>query len=161
MGCPPFLLFATRPQPTGLLLQEETQSEHKSIHYLKLSTPWEVLVYYAEELCMRAPLQVSPGLFWCVFRSAVQELHFPPVPPHGSSFLPRLTPIQTEIVPTICFGSCASPTSWTRGCLTSPWTTTPVPSASPSSTGERGHKCAQMETRPGRRALRLPISWEG
>lgn len=39
--------------------QEESSSVKKTIHYLKLSAPWEVLVYYAEELCLRAPLQVS------------------------------------------------------------------------------------------------------
>lgn len=81
LGCPPPppSLRDPPPQPSGLLLQEETQSEHKSIHYLKLSTPWEVLVYYAEELCMRAPLQVSPGLFfvWCFgvrYRSSASSL---------------------------------------------------------------------------------------
>ncbi|KAL7976188.1 hypothetical protein Chor_008285 [Crotalus horridus] len=54
--------FLKNLRNTGLLMEKEvTQSEHKSIHYLKLSTPWEVLVYYAEELCMRAPLQAHPN----------------------------------------------------------------------------------------------------
>ncbi|XP_060540526.1 anoctamin-7-like isoform X1 [Pantherophis guttatus] len=54
--------FLKNLRNTGLLIEkEEIQSEHKSIHYLKLSTPWEVLVYYAEELCMRAPLQAHPN----------------------------------------------------------------------------------------------------
>lgn len=39
-------------------LQEETANEKKTIHFLKISAPWEVLVCYAEELCLRAPLQV-------------------------------------------------------------------------------------------------------
>lgn len=29
-----------------------------TIHFLKLSVPWNVMVYYAEELSLRAPLQV-------------------------------------------------------------------------------------------------------
>nr|XP_033778364.1 anoctamin-7-like [Geotrypetes seraphini] len=46
----------------GLLMEkEETVSERKTIHYLKLNAPWDVLVYYAEELCMRAPLQAQPN----------------------------------------------------------------------------------------------------
>ncbi|KAG7242477.1 hypothetical protein INR49_021520, partial [Caranx melampygus] len=43
----------------GLLMEkEETANEKKTIHFLKLSVPWDVMVYYAEELCLRAPLQV-------------------------------------------------------------------------------------------------------
>ncbi|XP_067422321.1 anoctamin-7-like isoform X2 [Emydura macquarii macquarii] len=46
----------------GLLMEkEETQSERKTIHYLKLSAPWDLLVFYAEELSMRAPLQAQPN----------------------------------------------------------------------------------------------------
>lgn len=45
-----------------LSLQEETANEKKTIHFLKLSAPWDVLVCYAEELCVRAPLQVSAAL---------------------------------------------------------------------------------------------------
>ncbi|MBN3294663.1 ANO7 protein, partial [Polypterus senegalus] len=49
-------------QSSGLLLEkEETVSEKKTIHYLKVSAPWEVLIYYAEELCLRAPLQEQPN----------------------------------------------------------------------------------------------------
>uniref|UniRef100_A0A8C5WT35 Anoctamin n=1 Tax=Laticauda laticaudata TaxID=8630 RepID=A0A8C5WT35_LATLA len=40
---------------------DQRYGEHKSIHYLKLNVPWELLVYYAEELCMRAPLQAHPN----------------------------------------------------------------------------------------------------
>uniref|UniRef100_A0A3Q4HXG3 Anoctamin n=1 Tax=Neolamprologus brichardi TaxID=32507 RepID=A0A3Q4HXG3_NEOBR len=36
---------------------EETANEKKTIHFLKISAPWDVLVCYAEELCLRAPLQ--------------------------------------------------------------------------------------------------------
>ena len=39
-------------------LQEETANEKKTINFLKLSAPWEVLVFHAEEMCIRAPLQV-------------------------------------------------------------------------------------------------------
>uniref|UniRef100_A0A8C3SPD3 Anoctamin n=1 Tax=Chelydra serpentina TaxID=8475 RepID=A0A8C3SPD3_CHESE len=56
--------FLNNLRDAGPLLlppQEETPSERKTIHYLKLSAPWDVLVYYAEELCMRAPLQAQPN----------------------------------------------------------------------------------------------------
>uniref|UniRef100_W5MKX8 Anoctamin n=1 Tax=Lepisosteus oculatus TaxID=7918 RepID=W5MKX8_LEPOC len=54
--------FVRNLQSSGLLLEtEETVIERKTIHYLKLSAPWEVLVYYAEELCLRAPLQAQPN----------------------------------------------------------------------------------------------------
>ncbi|XP_061424139.1 anoctamin-7 isoform X1 [Lethenteron reissneri] len=54
--------FLTNLEKSGLLMEEEvTVSERKNIHYMKLSAPWDVLVYYAEELCMRAPLQGSPN----------------------------------------------------------------------------------------------------
>uniref|UniRef100_UPI00358E7897 anoctamin-7 isoform X1 n=1 Tax=Myxine glutinosa TaxID=7769 RepID=UPI00358E7897 len=53
--------FVLNLQKAGLLMEEEVmKSEKKHIHYLKLSAPWDVLVYYAEELCMRAPLQARP-----------------------------------------------------------------------------------------------------
>ncbi|CAB1336382.1 unnamed protein product, partial [Coregonus sp. 'balchen'] len=52
--------FTQNLQIAGLLLEkDETASVKTSIHYLKLSAPWDVLVYYAEELIQRAPLQVS------------------------------------------------------------------------------------------------------
>ena len=41
--------------------QEETANEKKTINFLKLSAPWEVLVFHAEEMCIRAPLQVRFG----------------------------------------------------------------------------------------------------
>ncbi|KAL4648376.1 anoctamin-7-like [Arapaima gigas] len=54
--------FIHNLQSAKLLLEkEETVSEKKTIHYLKLSAPWEVLLYYAEELCLRAPLQAQPN----------------------------------------------------------------------------------------------------
>uniref|UniRef100_A0A3P8USS8 Anoctamin n=1 Tax=Cynoglossus semilaevis TaxID=244447 RepID=A0A3P8USS8_CYNSE len=50
--------FVQNLESTGLLMEkEETANEKKTIHFLKLSAPWDVLVYYAEELCLRAPLQ--------------------------------------------------------------------------------------------------------
>ncbi|XP_023812053.1 anoctamin-7 isoform X3 [Oryzias latipes] len=55
--------FAQNLQAAGLLLEkEETANERKTIHFLKISAPWEVLVCYAEELCLRAPLQAQPHL---------------------------------------------------------------------------------------------------
>ncbi|XP_059807932.1 anoctamin-7 [Hypanus sabinus] len=54
--------FMKNLQNVGLLMEkDETVSEKKSIHYMKLSAPWDVLGYYAEELCMRAPLQAQPN----------------------------------------------------------------------------------------------------
>ncbi|KAG9332753.1 hypothetical protein JZ751_014852 [Albula glossodonta] len=54
--------FISNLQNSGLLLEkEETVSEKKTIHYLKLSAPWDVLIYYAEELSLRAPLQAQPN----------------------------------------------------------------------------------------------------
>ncbi|KAH1175750.1 hypothetical protein KIL84_022275 [Mauremys mutica] len=51
--------FLDNLRNAGLLMEkEEMLSERKTIHYLKLSAPWDVLVFYAEELCLRAPLQV-------------------------------------------------------------------------------------------------------
>uniref|UniRef100_A0A4X2L7R0 Anoctamin n=1 Tax=Vombatus ursinus TaxID=29139 RepID=A0A4X2L7R0_VOMUR len=48
--------FQRNLQAAGLLLEEQ-----RAVHYLKLSAPWEVLIYFAEDLCMRAPLQVQPN----------------------------------------------------------------------------------------------------
>uniref|UniRef100_A0A8C5EQA1 Anoctamin n=1 Tax=Gouania willdenowi TaxID=441366 RepID=A0A8C5EQA1_GOUWI len=41
---------------------EKTSNEKKTIRFLKISAPWDVLVYYAEEMCLRAPLQAQPHL---------------------------------------------------------------------------------------------------
>ncbi|KAM9751743.1 anoctamin-7 isoform 1-T1 [Menidia menidia] len=55
--------FVQNLQSAGLLMEkEETANEKKTIHFLKLSVPWDVLVYYAEELSLRAPLQAQPHL---------------------------------------------------------------------------------------------------
>ncbi|XP_068607157.1 anoctamin-7 [Brachionichthys hirsutus] len=55
--------FVHNLETAGLLLEkEETANERKTIHFLKLSAPWDVLVYYAEKLCVRAPLQAQPNL---------------------------------------------------------------------------------------------------
>lgn len=43
----------------SVLVQEETTNESRTIHFLKLHVPWDVMVFYAEELSLRAPLQVS------------------------------------------------------------------------------------------------------
>ncbi|XP_044277100.1 anoctamin-7-like [Varanus komodoensis] len=72
--------FLKNLQNAGLLMEkEETLSEHKSIHYLKLSAPWEVLVYYAEELCMRAPLQAHPNPDRNSSADLLRKLHIPNV----------------------------------------------------------------------------------
>uniref|UniRef100_A0A8C4EQ98 Anoctamin n=1 Tax=Dicentrarchus labrax TaxID=13489 RepID=A0A8C4EQ98_DICLA len=55
--------FVQNLESAGLLMEEEqTANEKKTIHFLKLSAPWDVLVFYAEELCVRAPLQAQPNL---------------------------------------------------------------------------------------------------
>ncbi|KAM9855199.1 anoctamin-7 [Aulostomus maculatus] len=55
--------FVQNLEGAGLLMEkEETANEKKTIHFLKLSVPWDVLVYYAEELCLRAPLQAQQNL---------------------------------------------------------------------------------------------------
>lgn len=58
-------------------LQEETANEKKTIYFLKVSAPWDVLVYYAEELCVRAPLQVSAAVsVKCVLIKISSNLSF-------------------------------------------------------------------------------------
>uniref|UniRef100_A0A3Q0S5D4 Anoctamin n=1 Tax=Amphilophus citrinellus TaxID=61819 RepID=A0A3Q0S5D4_AMPCI len=55
--------FVQNLESVGLLMEkEETSNEKKTIHFLKISAPWDVLVCYAEELCLRAPLQAQPHL---------------------------------------------------------------------------------------------------
>uniref|UniRef100_A0AAQ5YTP4 Anoctamin n=1 Tax=Amphiprion ocellaris TaxID=80972 RepID=A0AAQ5YTP4_AMPOC len=55
--------FVQNLESVGLLMEkEETANEKKTIHFLKISAPWDVLVCYAEELCLRAPLQAQPHL---------------------------------------------------------------------------------------------------
>ncbi|MGH0120058.1 UNVERIFIED_CONTAM: hypothetical protein FKN15_064307 [Acipenser sinensis] len=64
LSTPPNSLFPLYLDLTPLsfnVIWEETVSDRKTIHYLKLSAPWDVLVYYAEELCLRAPLQAQPN----------------------------------------------------------------------------------------------------
>uniref|UniRef100_A0A672HD48 Anoctamin n=1 Tax=Salarias fasciatus TaxID=181472 RepID=A0A672HD48_SALFA len=54
--------FVENLESVGLLMEKETANEKKTIHFLKLHAPWDVLVFYAEELCLRAPLQAQPHL---------------------------------------------------------------------------------------------------
>ncbi|KAM6924593.1 anoctamin-7 [Xenentodon cancila] len=55
--------FVQNLQVAGLLMEkEEKANEKKTIHFLKICAPWDVLVYYAEELCLRAPLQAQQHL---------------------------------------------------------------------------------------------------
>lgn len=56
------LMSLTSFSLSALSIQEESANEKKTIHFLKVSAPWDVLVYYAEELCLRAPLQVSKAV---------------------------------------------------------------------------------------------------
>ncbi|XP_063320120.1 anoctamin-7 isoform X1 [Pelmatolapia mariae] len=55
--------FVQNLESVGLVMEkEETANEKKTIHFLKISAPWDVLVCYAEELCLRAPLQAQQHL---------------------------------------------------------------------------------------------------
>nr|XP_028597214.1 anoctamin-7-like isoform X2 [Podarcis muralis] len=70
--------FLKNLRTAGLLMEkEETLSDRKGIHYMKLSAPWEVLVYYAEELCMRAPLQAHPNPDRNSSDDLLRKLHLP------------------------------------------------------------------------------------
>ncbi|XP_072553513.1 anoctamin-7 isoform X3 [Salminus brasiliensis] len=72
--------FIQNVQAAGLLLEkEESSSAKKTIHYLKLSAPWDVLVYYAEELCLRAPLQAQPHPDFNTSAQVLQKLWVPNV----------------------------------------------------------------------------------
>uniref|UniRef100_A0A671RQ91 Anoctamin n=1 Tax=Sinocyclocheilus anshuiensis TaxID=1608454 RepID=A0A671RQ91_9TELE len=62
--------FIQNLQSAGLLM--EKVNVKKTIHYLKLHAPWDVLVYYAEEFCLRAPLQVREPCFH--FNTSAQVL---------------------------------------------------------------------------------------
>ena len=47
-------------QRAGLEIEEDiVESEKKIITYYKLHAPWNALIFYAEELNFRAPLQVN------------------------------------------------------------------------------------------------------
>uniref|UniRef100_A0A8B9LSQ2 Anoctamin n=1 Tax=Astyanax mexicanus TaxID=7994 RepID=A0A8B9LSQ2_ASTMX len=69
--------FIQNIQSAGLLL--EKVHAKKTIHYLKLSAPWDVLVYYAEELCLRAPLQAQPHPDFNTSARVLQKLWVPNV----------------------------------------------------------------------------------
>ncbi|KAK3854358.1 hypothetical protein Pcinc_039158 [Petrolisthes cinctipes] len=52
--------FMNSLMKAGLHMEEETEHTGKKIlYFIKVSAPWPVLCHYAEELNMRAPLQVS------------------------------------------------------------------------------------------------------
>ncbi|XP_077510547.1 anoctamin-7-like isoform X1 [Amblyomma americanum] len=54
--------FMANLRQAGLDMEEElVEGESKSTHFIKLSVPWPVLLRYAEELCLRAPLQAHPN----------------------------------------------------------------------------------------------------
>ena len=40
------------------------EGEKKMIYYLKLHAPLDVMCFYAEDLCLRAPLQVTRELIY-------------------------------------------------------------------------------------------------
>lgn len=54
--------FMANLRQAGLDMEEElVEGDNKSTHFIKLSVPWPVLLRYAEELCLRAPLQAHPN----------------------------------------------------------------------------------------------------
>ncbi|KAL5013614.1 hypothetical protein ScPMuIL_007884 [Solemya velum] len=54
--------FLSSLRKVGLEMEEESiQSEKKMINFIKLYAPWELCCFYAEDLCMRAPLQAHPN----------------------------------------------------------------------------------------------------
>uniref|UniRef100_A0A8C1GB93 Anoctamin n=1 Tax=Cyprinus carpio TaxID=7962 RepID=A0A8C1GB93_CYPCA len=67
--------FIQNLQSAGLLM--EKVNVKKAIHYLKLHAPWDVLVYYAEELCLRAPLQAQPQPDFNTSAQVLQKLWVP------------------------------------------------------------------------------------
>ncbi|XP_016340256.1 anoctamin-7-like [Sinocyclocheilus anshuiensis] len=70
--------FIQNLQSAGLLMEkEESSSVKKTVHYLKLHAPWDVLVYYAEELRLRAPLQVQPHPDYNTSARVLQKLWVP------------------------------------------------------------------------------------
>ncbi|XP_016321973.1 anoctamin-7-like [Sinocyclocheilus anshuiensis] len=70
--------FIQNLQSAGLLMEkEESSSVKKTIHYLKLHAPWDVLVYYAEEFCLRAPLQAQPHPDFNTSAQVLQKLWVP------------------------------------------------------------------------------------
>ncbi|XP_060064106.1 anoctamin-7-like [Ylistrum balloti] len=54
--------FLNNIRKTGLEIEEErVQSTKKITTFIKLHAPWDVCCFYAEDLCMRAPLQAHPN----------------------------------------------------------------------------------------------------
>lgn len=59
--------FLSRLQHSGLLMEEREVGQPKTrISFVLLSAPWSVLCYYAEEISLRAPLQIvtAENLTW-------------------------------------------------------------------------------------------------
>uniref|UniRef100_A0AAY4BCP9 Anoctamin n=1 Tax=Denticeps clupeoides TaxID=299321 RepID=A0AAY4BCP9_9TELE len=71
--------FIHNLESAGLQMEKEAASAKKTIHYLKLSAPWDMMVYYAEELCLRAPLQAQPNPDFNTSARVLQKLHVPNV----------------------------------------------------------------------------------
>ncbi|XP_076085009.1 anoctamin-7-like isoform X2 [Mytilus galloprovincialis] len=54
--------FMKNLRKVGLEMEEENvQSQKKITTFIKLHAPWDVCCFYAEDLCMRAPLQAHPN----------------------------------------------------------------------------------------------------
>ncbi|XP_023234951.1 anoctamin-7-like isoform X2 [Centruroides sculpturatus] len=67
--------FESNLRNSGLEMEEEVMEGEKNIHFIKLSTPWHLLIDYAEELCFRAPLQVNPNTTMNWSERILKKLH--------------------------------------------------------------------------------------
>ncbi|XP_037075179.1 anoctamin-7-like isoform X2 [Pollicipes pollicipes] len=72
--------FRANLRKAGLEMEEEiVPGAKKTIHFIKLHAPWDVLCTWAEELKMKAPLQVRPNMPHNWSEWILQKLHIPNV----------------------------------------------------------------------------------
>lgn len=70
--------FMSNLRKAGLDMEEEVvEGDRKTTHFIKLSAPWPVVVHYAEELSMTAPLQAHPNPTVNWSERLLQILHIP------------------------------------------------------------------------------------
>uniref|UniRef100_T1ISC6 Anoctamin n=1 Tax=Strigamia maritima TaxID=126957 RepID=T1ISC6_STRMM len=70
--------FMSNLRKAGLDMEEEViEGSSITTHFIKLSAPWSVLVHYAEELNMRAPLQAHPNPTSNWSQKFLKTLHIP------------------------------------------------------------------------------------
>ncbi|KAJ8280533.1 hypothetical protein GJAV_G00055970 [Gymnothorax javanicus] len=70
--------FLSRLQEVGILIEKMVvEREAKQITYALLSAPWSVLCHYAEDLSLRAPLQVVPDKAYHWSEKILRKLSIP------------------------------------------------------------------------------------